>query len=138
MKTKRFNEEKDLPNVPFLIMVVMENGEEKPFYVARVGRGDITNATMMHGEYLEKIIEKPTRISYLNPKHTGNERLYIQNQDSKGKHEGVDHYREMTQEETKIWKEKLQPLLGEEIFQQHVESHKEAKQLISSLNSMFI
>lgn len=117
MKTKHFNEEKDLPKVPFLIMVVMEDGKEKPFYVARVGRGSVSGATMMNGEFLEKVIENPIKINYLKPDCNGNKRLYIQNQDNKGKHEGVDHYREMTEEETKMWKGKLQPLLGKDIFQ---------------------
>jgi hypothetical protein len=137
-----FSEEKDLPKVPFLMVAVMADGKEKPFYVARVGRGAITGATMMNGEFLESIISNPTNIGYLKPDCSGNERLYIQNENQKGKHRDIDYYREMTPEETKIWKEKLLPLLGKDVFQKHVESYQkaneEAKQLFTSLDTMLV
>jgi hypothetical protein len=88
-----FSEEKDLPIVPFIVMVIAKNGRQLPYCVARVGRGGITGATMLKGEYLYNIVKNPEKIYDLNPDANWNTRMYIQNEINKGHHKDVKCYR---------------------------------------------
>jgi len=113
MEAKHFNEEKDLPPAPFLMVVAIANGEEKPFYVVNVGRGALTEATMMTGYFLGKTIQDPPNITGMKAGSFSTDRLYIQNEKEKGKDRSVNYYRTMTPKENKVWKA-IVPLLEKE------------------------
>ncbi|MEI8008152.1 MAG: hypothetical protein WCI00_01550 [bacterium] len=102
-----FLEEKDLPKVPFITMVITKQGQQLPYCVVAIRRGTITGATMLLGEFLEDIVKNPEKIFNLDPESSANQRFYIANEKAKGLHKGVTCYRIPLPGETAKWRRKV-------------------------------
>lgn len=137
MALKIYNEAKELPQTPFLMMVVTEDGKEHPYYATEVHKGNISNIPIIEGGFLEDIIQDPVKILDFESGSIVHQGLYI---DKKRKHPGVKYYRVITREEVTFWKEKLGPLMFDDlpksISKEYEKNNNKAKRLFTALYRM--
>lgn len=138
MKAKIYHTEKDLPNVPFIMIVVTNDDKEHPYYAKNVTIGNITGIPVIEGEFIEDIIKEPLRILQFAPGSMLHQSLYIQ--DKNQKHPGVNFFRKIGKIESKIWKEKVAPLQFQDLPDSCIKScgalNEKAKELFVALYEM--
>ncbi|EKD25502.1 MAG: hypothetical protein ACD_80C00041G0001 [uncultured bacterium (gcode 4)] len=137
MKPKHYFESKNLPKTPFLMMVATDDDKEHPFYAINVHRGTLTGVMVITGETIIDLIKQPIRILQLHSDACRGKTLYI---DKVKKHPGIKYYRAFTPEDAKIWKEKLLPLLHQDLPNKNMADYEQhnakAKKLFATLYVM--
>ncbi len=84
-----------------VIVIDFEDGKQEPYFINRKSVGNVTGATMLLGRKLNEIVLNPS----LYP--NSEDRFYIENEEVKGKNEGVKGYRRLIESEKKEWIEKI-------------------------------